>query len=58
MILILKNHLKKKLPINFGQKNDVIMDIGAYHGFGTLKNAEYLNSTGSIIDFEVRNKNL
>ena len=49
-----KKPFKKEIADKFRpKKNDIIMDIGAYHGFGTLKIAEYLKSTGSIIAVEV-----
>ncbi len=49
-----KNKLKNEIAAKFRpNKNDIVMDIGAYHGFGTLKIAEYLDSTGLIIAVEV-----
>ena len=34
------------------QKGDVIFDIGACHGFGTLKLAQYIGKTGRVIAIE------
>jgi FkbM family methyltransferase len=31
---------------------EVIVDIGAFHGFGTLRMAEYIGATGRIVAFE------
>ena len=53
-----KKPFKKEIADKFRpKKNDFTTDIGAYHLLGSLKNAEYLNSIGSIIDFEVDTKN-
>lgn len=52
--LDIKKKLKKRIACEFRpNKNDIVMDIGAYHGFGTLKIAEYLDSKGLIIAVEV-----
>ena len=48
------NSLKEEIVTIFRpKKGDTVMDIGAYHGFGTLRIAEHLKFNGKIIAVEV-----
>lgn len=49
----ISHKIKKKIArIFLLRKGDTVLDIGAHHGFGTLRMADYVGSEGKIIAFE------
>ena len=46
------NNIREMVPKFIPKKGGVFVDAGAYLGFGTMRIAEYIGSTGKIIAFE------
>jgi len=49
-----KNYLKSKMPIKEG---DVVLELGAFRGFGTIKLSELVGNNGLVIAVEASKEN-
>ncbi|MCW8905853.1 MAG: FkbM family methyltransferase [Sedimenticola sp.] len=46
-------NVTKKIASKFNlRQGDVVVDIGAFHGFGTMRMADYIGENGKIVAFE------